>query len=169
MSLKEEEDGVTLDMMFSSSLALETDILYMQKGLHSDQTFLEGGGETVSWEDDTKLSYIIVAPMLRFLVQKPGFFPYALVGAEVGHLLSAKVNVNRQDAGENTELDVMDYYSSTDYGLTFGGGLEFPTGSSSIFLEGRYALGLADIQGDDSASETVLKNRSFYVFGGIRF
>ncbi len=34
---------------------------------------------------------------------------------------------------------------STDFGLGFGAGVSFPAGNNSMFIEGRYALGLTDV------------------------
>ena len=63
-----------------------------------------------------------------------------------------------------TELDVMDQVNRFDFGVAMGGGVEF----GSIVVDGRYTLGLTDIDKDKSDTVTT-KNRTISVTAGFRF
>ena len=66
--------------------------------------------------------------------------------------------------GFTTELDVMDQVNRFDFGVAMGGGVEF----GSIVVDGRYTLGLTDIDKDKSDTVTT-KNRTISVTAGFRF
>lgn len=162
--------GGTFDFALSPGTALEVDLLYVRKGEHSELEAQDGGtGQMVLMRQDSKLDYLVLAPMIRLSMQRSGAYPYALLGAEIGRLLSA--TVYNLDANNNTESEGdLDYmYSDMDYGLTFGGGLEFPTGGSAFFFEARYTLGLTGIEESQYSSVMTQKNRGVYILGGMRF
>lgn len=54
----------------------------------------------------------------------------------------------------------------TDFGVAFGGGLEIESGNLLFLLDGRYTLGLTDINDVASAPET-FKNRAWSFMGGV--
>jgi hypothetical protein len=55
-----------------------------------------------------------------------------------------------------------------DYSAVFGGGLRFPTGSGAFLIEGRYTLGLADLN-DSNDPDDGFRHRSIAVFAGYSF
>ncbi|HKK27162.1 MAG TPA: porin family protein [Gemmatimonadota bacterium] len=57
---------------------------------------------------------------------------------------------------------------STTWGLVFGGGLDFPVGGPlALTVDGRYELGLTDINDTTDPNATSVKNRSFVISGGL--
>ena len=69
------------------------------------------------------------------------------LGPQLGYLLSEKIDSNMDAA--NFEY-IPSYYAQKgqnrfDWGLCFGGGLEFRTNSGSFILDGRYYFGLSDV------------------------
>jgi hypothetical protein len=166
--------GGMLSFNLSPAMCLDGEVLYIQKGCSSDTE-----GELCNSEADTKLSYIMISPMLRFKFHAASFTPYIMGGAEFGFLMSAK-STGTSDCGGDTEdfdVDVKDYYKGTDMGVSFGAGVEFPLGTSALFFEGRYAMGLADISDTpdvmtvaaDADDDSSLKTKGIYLFGGLRF
>jgi opacity protein-like surface antigen len=168
--------GGSLGFTISPGMTLDTDFLYLQKGAK-----WEGSGEDeMAIPDQTyKYTYLVVNPMLRFVVQNQGLRPYFMAGAEVGFLLDAEIETD--DGGEEAEedsYDLKDYTKATDFGVNFGAGLEFPSGNSAFFVEARYSLGLTDIvdEGDAEATKqededdsSSAKHRGIYLMAGMRF
>lgn len=56
-----------------------------------------------------------------------------------------------------------------DFGLGFGAGVSFPLGTNALFVEGRYALGLSNINDDPEDPDTQIKNKGIQVIAGITF
>jgi opacity protein-like surface antigen len=166
--------GGVLSFNLSPSACLDGEVLYIQKGVSSDLQ-----SEFCSGSADLKLTYISISPMLRFKIHAESFTPYFMGGAEFGLLMSAKSTGSSDCEGESEDfdLDVKDYFKGSDLGVTFGAGVEFPMGSSALFVEGRYAMGLTDISdtpedlmsaaADYENSST--KSKGIYLFGGLRF
>jgi len=154
--------GGLLGFVISPGMTLDTDVLYIRKGAK----WTEMDAEQNEVDVTAKFSYLVLNPMLRFAVQNEGLRPYFLAGAEIGFLLDAKLD------SDVAEVDVKDETKSTDFGVNFGAGLEFPSGSSAIFIEGRYALGLTDIddtEGEEEDDGVEVKHRGIYAMAGIRF
>jgi hypothetical protein len=55
------------------------------------------------------------------------------------------------------------------FGVGFGGGVSFPAGANAIFVQGRYTLGLADINNDPEGPETKIKTSSIQIMARIIF
>jgi hypothetical protein len=83
-------------------------------------------------------------------------------GPSMGFLLRAKARTSF--SGSATEMDVKDQLKAFDFGVAMGGGVEL----GSLILDGRYTLGLTDIDKDKSDTVTT-KNRAISVTAGFRF
>ncbi len=171
--------GAVLSMNLSPGVSLDIDGLYMQKGakIEFEENFGPQGstGERVWTNLELQMAYILLVPKLRFQMQSGGVSPYFLAGPEIGFLMSAKekgtVDPEWGDV-EDIDEDVKDHYENVTYGLNFGGGLSFPTGSSSVYFEARYVMGLSNIRKenpDTEGEEPTIKHSRMYVMGGIRF
>ncbi len=166
--------GAELGFAVSPSMAVLTDVLYLQKGAsahHKWQNGSEPSGSYREWDTDATLSYLVLAPTLRFSTPNPGMAPYVYGGAEISFLLDATATTE-DDNGQSIDRDVKDNYTSTDFGVHFGAGFEIRARSYSFFVEGRYALGLTNIVSDDLLDdnpEAEEKHRGIYLFGGLRF
>jgi hypothetical protein len=167
--------GGVLSFNLSPSACLDGEVLYIQKGASQDMEI-----EGCTNEADLKLTYLAVSPMLRFKIHTQSMTPYFLAGGEFAFLLSAKSTGSSECNGqtEDFDVDVKDYYKSTDFGVSFGAGVEFMAGSTSLFVEGRYAMGLTDISdvpddelvlAADEDDDGSVKTKGIYIFGGLRF
>lgn len=166
--------GAVLSLFVNPALSLDTDILYMQKGHTWEYEYREGSdpGGTRGWSYTSKTDYVVVAPMLRITFRGRNLSPYVIAGPEFGFLLDARMERQDKDDGEvrdTSEEDTQDAFADTDWGVAFGGGFEFPTGGAAVFLEGRYSLGMADINEGGSDNGGSQKNRGIYLLGGLRF
>jgi len=161
--------GGLLGFMISPGMSLDTDVLYIQKGAKRNDLVPTKADDAS--EVTFRYSYIVINPMLRFAVQNQGLRPYFLAGVEIGFLVDAKTESNVE---EFDGQDLKDQTKSTDFGVNLGAGLEFPSGTSALFIEGRYALGLTDITDTSDDDEIVedqveVKHRGIYALAGIRF
>jgi hypothetical protein len=156
---------------FAGPFGLETGIGLAQKGAVATpaQTGLTSNV-------DFNLNYVEV-PLLLTLGIPTGPFPLhprVFAGPQVGFRstcslsgtisgVSASVDCGGGSLG-TASLDT----NSTDFGLVFGGGLDFPmAGPLALTVDGRYDLGLSDINPSGSTSTTSTKNRSFTIMGGV--
>jgi hypothetical protein len=69
--------------------------------------------------------------------------PYIFAGPFMSYVLNANVNLDL--AGHRFEGDLMTILKRTEYGAVFGSGISVPVWKGSAFIEGRYALGLSNL------------------------
>jgi len=106
--------------------------------------------------------------------------PSISAGLTMGYNLKSKIEFDL--TGLNFTGNMKDVTATFDLGITFGGGVQVPVGFGTIFLEGRYAYGLAnqrttgtttvisdvyqfDLQSDKE--EDKYTNRGFQLLAGI--
>jgi hypothetical protein len=164
--------GGVLSLELSPAACLDGEVLYIQKGASPNET-LDGCG---SADKDFKLGYVSISPMVRFKIHTGSFTPYLLGGTEFDLLLSAKRSGTFGCSGQGGDYDYdeKDELKSTDLGITLGGGVEFPMGGPALFVEGRCAMGLTDINKEtpvvmDAPADGSTKTNGIYLFGGLRF
>ncbi len=147
--------GGVLDLRLAENIALQLEPMFLQKGTKVKDSV---GGDDIK----VKLSYLEVPLLLKLMLGQSTTRPYIMAGPSVGFRLSAKVS-------NGVELDIKDITKSTDFGLDFGAGISFPAGNNSIFVEGRYALGLSNINDDPEDPNTDVKNKGIQFMAGITF
>jgi hypothetical protein len=108
----------------------------------------------------TEADYVldeISVPALVKIKFLPGPSPYVLGGGEFSYVLTHKLD----------DVDIKDQTKSFDYGLIFGAGYEMSMPGASLFFEGRYYLGMANLLKDPAAGES-LKTKALVVIVGIK-
>jgi hypothetical protein len=108
--------------------------------------------------------------------------PYLFAGPTVGYLLSA--DIEGKYSGITFKGDLKEVTEDLDFGLGFGAGVSYPISTVSIFVEGRYVLGLVNMQKggtfEISAGPIVkeitwdkdvdaYKNRGIQIMAGVTF
>jgi hypothetical protein len=78
--------------------------------------------------------------------------PYIIGGVSVGFLLKARLEVEL--AGLPWVGDLKEILKNTEYGVVFGAGIRVPVWKGSTFVEGRYALGLTNLNKGGSLNVT---------------
>ncbi|MDD3642712.1 MAG: porin family protein [Candidatus Krumholzibacteria bacterium] len=133
---------------FSDMFAIQPEVLFMMKGFSMDV------------EDETykmKLNYIDIPVLLKVCIPTEGSVkPSIFAGPYLGLLLSAKAD----------DEDVKDYTKSMDYGVVFGGGINYMLAEDQgyISLDARYGMGLTTV--DDSDDERDGKNMGITIMVG---
>lgn len=115
--------GGGVEFSLIKKISIEIDALFFQKGSnieHRDLIYHIKSKENLN---------VISIPILLRIKSFNGSSPYILGGCELSLILPHE---------ENTK--------NFDCGLVFGGGFEMKLSKVSLFIEGRYHLGLIDIQ-----------------------
>jgi len=128
--------GIVANYYFTENIAVQLEPMYLLKGgvieaKEGDPRF------------DISLSYIEVPILFKYDFGKKENF-YLLAGLSVGYLLSS--NIEAELNGYPFEADMKETTNNVDLGGTLGAGIKFPAGSSIIFLEAKYTLGLVNLQ-----------------------
>ncbi len=163
--------GGVLHINLADNLALQFEPMYLRKGAKQKGSFTDPDLGNFSAEAKTKVDYIEVPVMLKVAFGASMTGPYVMAGPMVGFLLSAKQTGSISFAGVEQEIDedIKDQITNIDFGLGFGAGLSFPAGNNSLFVEGRYALGLTNINDDPEDAQTEVKTREIQILAGVIF
>ena len=93
--------------------------------------------------------------------------PYVTSGFTFGFLTSAK------SVAGGTETNIKDSVKSTNSSWSIGGGLNLPATGKTVFIEGRYTLGLTNInegpQIQPLSATAGFKTRGFQFMAGVTF
>ena len=170
--------GGVVQFRLAENVALQLEPMYLQKGARQEGSFEFGFDDTgsdssLSFNVDVKakLNYLELPVMLKLEIGTGSTRPYVMAGPTIGYRLSAKETGSVSGPGFNEQIDedVKDLTKSMDFGLGFGAGVNFPAGRNTVFVQGRYALGLANINNDPEDTETKLKTNGLQVMAGVAF
>lgn len=161
--------GGVLDLALSGNASLRFEPMYLQKGAEGEEQALG-----ISIPFAYKLAYLEVPAFIKIAFGSSNTRPYIMAGPSLGILLGSDIEVGV--GGVSASVDTKNLMSSTDFGLGFGGGVNFKLENLSIFLEARYALGLTDIfkggtlEGQNVPDEALdAKTNGIQIMGGITF
>jgi len=144
-----------------SSLALQPELLYVQKGAtESDATL--------------KLDYFEIPVLLQYRFATPGSLtPVLYAGPYVA--VETKCELSGSDGGATvsfacdslepllgTDIDT----KSLDFGAIVGGGLDFHLGSVIVGAEARYEFGFVDV---NDTSDVSVTNGGWAILGSVGF
>ena len=131
--------GGVLDLGLNENIALRLEPMYLQKGAEFDVTDPDLDSAQLKF----KAAYLEVPVFLKFAFGTSATRPYVMAGPTIGFNLSSKFDISAP--GINVEVDIDELTETIDFGFGLGGGVSFPMGNNSIFVEGRYTFGLTDI------------------------
>lgn len=140
-------------------LGLQVELLYSTKGTHTTYNALWG---LIDQDVDFNLNYLELPVLASLRVAE---ILDLQLGGYAGYLLSAKMSTSGDLGSGNEELD-RDNFTSMDYGLAAGAGLNI---GENLQVGLRYTHGLANVA-DGDASDLVLgdaKNRCLQAYIGI--
>jgi len=110
-------------------------------------------------DSSIQLDYAEIPVLVRF---RFAHRYYAAGGPSMAFAVRARTRTSF--GGVTEEIDVMDQVKRFDFGVAMGGGVEF----GKLVVDGRYTLGLTDIDKDTSDTSTT-KNRTISITAGFRF
>ena len=138
--------GAYGEYYFSERWSLRANLNYDQKGW-SDGFFTD---DTQSITTDYALNYLTVPVLANWHFAKKRNW-YLNGGLYAGFLLNAKIT--------ETDFDVSDAISSTDFGVALGIGVKIPVGDHKIFIEYGAQSGFTDIF-EQNSGEAIRNGRS---------
>lgn len=151
--------GVDLHRMFR----LQLEGQYVQKGTKTTE---EGVDVKI------KLDYIEFMVPLTLLIPTEGrFTPRLYAGPAVGIELSCKFSGSQDGFTVDFDCDSEEVGAETksiDFGVFFGGGVDFAAGPGAIRLDVLYNLGLTDINDVADVDESI-KNQNIQILVGYAF
>jgi hypothetical protein len=139
------------------NFSLLTELHYVQKGYSltvpiTSAIYPEGTGEYYTYKP--RLDYISIPVLAKVRYETDAVTPYVFAGPRFDFLLGKY---------ETLSLD----YSSTDIGITVGGGLQFSImQSSQMLVEGRFSPSFANAFQNPNLT---VKNKSFEILVGMSF
>lgn len=177
--------GIGYEFLLASSLGVEVDVLYHQRGLKYEEMrdgSVQDGEDTFTYGDNLVLKTETVSvPILLKYRFSPGPSPYIAAGFEGAMVLSNDADYTfttykngSVDDEEKTSTDIKEYTKSMDYGLVFGAGLELALGGANLVIDGRYYMGLANMLdstalGEQSSDDDWIKSKAIVVMLGLKF
>lgn len=158
--------GGILEYCVNESFSLKLEPMFLQKGSKQEVEGMEG---MEGMEAELKLSYLELPVLVSYAFGANNVKPYIMAGPTIGLNLSAKEESSVLGVSVEVDLKDLDLIKSIDFGLGFGAGVSFPMGKNSVFVEGRYALGLTNIIDDPEDTGAEMKTKGIQVFAGITF
>ncbi len=155
--------GVWAQFGISDIFAIRPEALYSQKGTKAQDDGLQFEAE---------LDYFEIPVLLVARVPTGGNVrPYALAGPVLSFEASCEIEIEGLGGEVSEECETFDpedpvLTKSTDFGVAFGAGLEIETGKLVWLADGRYTLGLSDINDTEGAPES-FKNRAWSFTAGV--
>lgn len=133
--------------------SLQPEILYAPKG----SSFSYAGVEY-----EYKLNYLEVPLLLKFSVPiAETFYPNVFLGPQAGFRLSEKRSVT---SGNNQIVNTQKT-NGVDYGGVFGAGIDFKLERVALSFDGRYVLGLNELEAADEFND--IRNGAFSLNFGL--
>ena len=143
--------GVFADIGLGDMFSVRPEGLYSQKGFE-----LAGGDAELS------IDYIEVPVLLVARFGESTIRPLVFAGPVIGFESKCEVSALGESADCGDDPDDPVETESTDFGAAIGGGVEFDAGGFTLLFDGRYTLGLRDVDpGSGSA-----KNRAWSFMAG---
>jgi len=150
--------GVNLSTMFR----LQLNGQYVQKGAKFEEAPV-----TVTF--DVPYIELLLPVTLLVPIEGSSITPRIYVGPSLAFEMSCDVKLEAEGQSETLSCDDADAPTkTTDYGVFFGGGVDFALGSGELTLDVLYNLGLADLNDFPDDPNTV-KNRNLQILLGYAF
>jgi hypothetical protein len=158
--------GGVFNIEFAGGFCIQAEPMYLQGGAQT--TISEQG---ISVDLKIKVDYISFPVLFTYVFQtgENQIKPYIYAGPDLGIMVSA--TASGEAGGITADIDIKDSLKTIDFSALFGAGVNIPVGVNTIFVEGRYSLGLTNINNSDilSTSAVTIKTKGIQFFAGIRF
>jgi len=133
--------GAAAEFGVNEMFAVQAEPMYAMKGFK-----VESGGQEAKF----KVNYLEIPVLAKVKFGHGKAMPYIFAGPNLGINLTAEVE------GGGLTVDVKDSTESIDFGLDFGAGVGIDISPTTVLaIDGRYSLGLSDI---DKTSSGSIKN-----------
>jgi hypothetical protein len=147
---------------------VQPEVLYSQKGAKEEDTI-----EGTSVAAKLKLDYLEIPVLFGAEFQPEGskIMPRVFAGPMVAFEMSCKLTGEGGGYSVDADCDSADVgidTKSVDFGVVFGAGLGFALENFKIIVDGRYNLGLTNLN-DTTGDNTDVKSRAWQFMAGVAF
>lgn len=154
--------GAYVNLPLGSTFAVQPEVLYSQQGFKGTDTGLEA---------EFKVNYFQIPVLLKAQFPNGTIRPAVYAGPVVSFESSCKLGLSDGSASadfdcDSEEADVGDR-STTDFGAAFGANLDWFVGPVVVTVDGRYLLGLTNVNDDPDAPDESVKNRVWQFTAGV--
>jgi hypothetical protein len=155
--------GVFAEFGISDMFAIRPEALYSSKGFKAT----EGTSEL-----QLELNYFEIPVLLVAQFGTSSVRPILFAGPVLS--FESKCGISGSDEGTTVDVDCDQFpgegieTKSTDFGAAFGAGLEADVGSVVLMFDGRYTLGLTNLDSSSSDGSSA-KNRVWSFMAGLGF
>ena len=164
--------GVFFDFKLSERLSIQPEAMYMQKGSWiKNQTFqvvLPEGTFEGETDYEFRLWYFEFPLLAKYTMRRESFLsPFLFTGPAFSYsqrlIIDVSQTIGRYSFGVRD--DISEDLKGWDFGVIFGGGLHCSFGGFSVFIEGRYNLGLRNLNNTEDDAD--IKNRAISALVGL--
>lgn len=149
--------GGVLDIGISRNIGVTTGLRFTMKGFQ-----ITNGGATFT----DKLNYLEVPALLKVKFPLTEVKPYLVGGPVLGIRVSA--SEEQSNGTQTADVDASSAYETIDFGLLFGGGLDFNVANKTdLFIQAGYGFGLSNIW--KQTTTVTVKNYGIQITGGVKF
>lgn len=158
--------GFNFSLTADNFLSIQPEVLYSQKGFSSAATGL------ITYDGDYRLNYLEVPLLVKINFGGEKVRLYVNAGPSIGYLMSGRVNGRISALGIiGTSIDESIEFTDSptplnirqldanriEAGLNFGGGVGYALlGSTALFVDVRYNMGLTDFNKQDQSKNRVI-------------
>ena len=158
--------GAYANFVLGGVFAIQPEVLYSQKGFKIEET-----GSPV--EASFKTNYFEIPVLLKAQFPMTMLRPAVYAGPVVSFETSCKLGFTDGDTSldfdcDSDDADVGDR-KKTDFGAVFGANLDLFVGPLVLTIDGRYQLGLTNLNDDSDAPDESVKNRVWQFMAGVGF
>jgi len=158
--------GAFVAINISDMVTIQPEVLYTQKGAKYEGNLAQQTG--TAFTSEIKLDYLEIPVLLKVsLLPKAAVVqPNLYFGPAFALKLKADVETDQGESEIYNAPPEGDNVKNDDWGLVFGGGLDFNFSGKEIGIEGRYTLGLSDWT---TYQPVDMKNGTFSILASIGF
>jgi hypothetical protein len=144
--------------------AIQPELLYSQKGFKAEELGAEAQFKVNYFEIPVLFKAQFPMTMIR-----PAVYVGPVLSFETGCKLGlAEGSISADFDCDSPEADIGDR-KKTELGGVFGASLDLFVGSLTLTVDGRYQLGLTNLNDDSEASDESVKNRVWQIMAGVGF
>ena len=149
--------GGVIELGITDRFSIQPELVYIRKGV-SDEFTLDVLGDVAMTESDFKLNYIelpILGKLKFGAPESTNFFVTA--GPTFGYATGGEIDTEitfegeTMESSDDIEFSDNDGFRRFELGAAVGAGINIPSGSGNFFGEIRYAIGITNLNDDDTA------------------
>lgn len=137
------------EISIANAFAVQPEVTFLQKGYKIN---VKDDG---NYERNVQLNYLEIPVLAKYRVGTDKIKAHLLAGPTFGYALDGTIKAN----GEKTDVN-FDNMKRMDIGVLFGASIDMQLGPGAIFIDGRYGLGITNLNDAANSSDFHWHNRT---------